>query len=251
MPLSRLKLFTAAPIRSERDLRRYVARTAVLCVAAALAFDIVNQFAFFESWAVALRSWAITIFIVVVIATPVARAIGKANLALFRAGQTDPLTGLLNRRALLEGIDDPAALMVLMIADIDRFKAVNDTYGHLAGDAVLCAVAAMLERDLGPLGRVGRLGGEEFALVCGSRDSGLIMERLERCRDTIARTPVLCGGTVVSVTISAGVSHRLPGESFEQLYAAADEALYRAKAAGRNRVVVAGVAEAEPVAAAA
>ena len=251
MPFSRLKLFTAGPIRSERDLRRYITRTIALCVAAALAFDIVNQLTFFDTWTATLRSWALTVFVVLVIATPVARAIGKANLALFRAGQTDPLTGLLNRRALLEGIDDPAALMVLMIADINRFKAVNDTYGHLAGDTVLCAVAAMLERDLGPFGRVGRLGGEEFALVCGGRDSAPIMERLERCRETIARTPVLCGGAAVSVTVSAGVAHRLPGESFEQLYAAADQALYRAKAAGRNRVVVAGVAEAEATAAAA
>lgn len=250
MPLFRLKQVLAAPIRSDRELRRYVVRTAAFCVAAALAFDVANQLTFFESWTAALRSWAITVFVVVVIATPVARAIGVANLALFRASQTDPLTGLLNRRALLEGLD-PATFMVLMIADVDRFKAVNDTYGHLAGDAVLRAVAALLQRELGGFGRVGRLGGEEFALVCGACDLSDLMWRLERCRETIARTPVACGRANVTVTVSAGVAHRRPGESFEQLYTEADRALYRAKAAGRNRIVVAGAEEGGPTATAA
>lgn len=234
-----LKRLTNARIRSDRELTSYVLRTTVLCVSAALAFDIVNQLVFFISWNEALRSWLFTVGIVVAIAVPVTRAIGRANLALHRASQTDPLTGLLNRRALLEGTDDPDALIALIIADLDRFKAVNDTYGHLAGDAVLCTVAMLLERDLRDLGRVGRLGGEEFALICDGLDQDVIVERLDRVRNIIARTPVVTDGVAVSVTISAGVAHRKPGQSFAQLYVDADRALYRAKAHGRNRIVVA------------
>ena len=246
MAVTLLKRLTSARIRSDRELTSYVLRTTALCVSAALAFDIVNQLVFFIGWEEAVRSWLFTIGIVVVIAVPVTRAIGRANLALHRASQTDPLTGLLNRRALFEGTEDPEALIALMIADVDRFKAVNDTYGHMAGDAVLRTIAAMLQHDLGDLGGVGRLGGEEFALICDGPDKDVIIERLERLRTAIARTPVVSDGIAVSVTISAGVAHRKPGQSFAQLYADADHALYRAKAQGRNRIVVAPDAAMQP-----
>ncbi|MDX7952693.1 GGDEF domain-containing protein [Lichenihabitans sp. Uapishka_5] len=248
MVLSWLRRLASSQIRSDAELTSYGVRTTALCVTAALAFDIVNQLVFFESWSIALRSWAMTIVIVVIIATPVTRTIGKANLALFRASRTDPLTGLLNRRALFEGSADPDALMVLMIADVDRFKAVNDTHGHMTGDAVLFTIAGLLQRELGALGRVGRLGGEEFALLCGRHDHAALMEHLERFRTTVAQTPVVAGATAVSVTLSAGVAHRDSGQSFEQLYAEADRALYRAKAQGRNRIVVAGEAVEAPLA---
>jgi diguanylate cyclase (GGDEF)-like protein len=234
-PLGRIRIATAG------DLRSYVVRTTMLCVLAALAFDVVNQLVFFESWAAAFRSWLITVGVVVVIAAPVARTIGKAHLALFRASQTDPLTGLLNRRALLDGIDDGPAAMVLMIVDIDRFKTVNDTHGHLAGDEVLRAVGALMQRCLGDMGRVGRMGGEEFALIAQGRgDAAELLQRIEAFRATVEATTVITGAVAVAVTISAGIASRTNAQAFQQLYAEADRALYLAKSSGRNRVVVAG-----------
>lgn len=246
MSLLRFTPFGTIRIASTRDLRAYVARTTAFCVVAALACDVVNQMVFFESWTVAIRSWAITVVVVVGVALPVSRAIAAAHLTLFRAGQTDHLTGLANRRALLDRANDPA-LMALVIADVDRFKTVNDSYGHLIGDTVLQAVAALLQTELGDLGLVGRLGGEEFALICTDGDASHLLRRLEAFREAVARAPISIGeGLSVSVTISAGVAQRLADQSFQELYAKADEALYVAKTSGRNRIVLA-----EPAASAA
>ncbi len=133
--------------------------------------------------------------------------------------------------------------MALVIADIDRFKAVNDGYGHLTGDTVLKAVADLMQTGLGDLGLVGRLGGEEFALICTDGDERELVRRLEAFREAVAQTPIAAGdGLTVPVTISAGVARRTRSQSFRELYAEADKALYVAKASGRNQIVVAEVA---------
>jgi diguanylate cyclase (GGDEF)-like protein len=233
-------------IRSQRELVSYVVRTTTLCALAALAVDVANQLVFFQGWSAAIRSWCITVGLVVAIATPVSRAIGKAHLALFRAGQTDPLTGLLNRRALFDGVEDGSTAMALIIVDIDRFKSVNDTHGHLVGDEVLRTVARLLGTCFAAFGRVARLGGEEFALVSNDLTRDTLLAQLDRFRRQIAETPIVAGSAAVTVTISAGVAHRREGQSFEQLYAEADRALYRAKARGRNRIVLADEVPATP-----
>lgn len=245
-------------ITSKRDLFGYVLRTSSICAAVALAVDVLNQSIFFISWSEALRSWALTIVLAFGIAVVVSRIIGKSHLDLYRAKQvvetlsrTDALTGLPNRRALLEVAETPDA-MVLVIVDIDRFKRVNDTYGHMAGDAVIRRIADVMTKELGGLGQLGRLGGEEFALLTSGVTREALSDRLGAFRDRVADTPVIVGEIAVKVTISAGVALRGPGDSFAQLYSAADQALYLAKAAGRNRVTFAeaiGVpakAEAEP-----
>ena len=138
----------------------------------ALSVDVINQLTFFVDWPRCLRSWAITTVVSLALAAPIAYAIGRAHLELFRAKQradalshTDSLTGLANRRALIEAAESALSdVLALAIFDIDRFKVVNDTYGHLAGDAALRAIALMMEEELGGLGRVARVGGEEFAL---------------------------------------------------------------------------------------
>lgn len=242
MSLLRFTPFGAIRIASARDLRAYVVRTTAFCVAAAMACDVVNQMVFFEGWTAAVRSWIVTVIVVVAVALPVSRAIAAAHLTLFRAGQTDHLTGLANRRALLDRADDPK-LMALVIVDIDRFKAVNDGYGHLTGDTVLKAVADLMQTGLGDLGLVGRLGGEEFALICTDGDERELVRRLEAFREAVAQTPIAAGdGLTVPVTISAGVARRTRSQSFRELYAEADKALYVAKASGRNQIVVAEVA---------
>ena len=225
-------------------------RTCIICASAALAVDVVNQLIFFEDWVATLRSWSVTVVLATAIAYPVSRAIGRAHLALTRSkaevetlSRTDELTGLLNRRALMEMASTlPPETMVLVIADIDRFKRVNDTYGHMAGDAVIRMVSRVAQAELGDLGALGRVGGEEFALLASDVSPSLLVLRLENLRTRIALTPVIAeGGTAVHVTVSAGVAIRGADRNFDDLYADADRALYDAKASGRNRISYSGL----------
>ncbi|WP_165795729.1 GGDEF domain-containing protein [Methylobacterium frigidaeris] len=117
----------------------------------------------------------------------------------------------------------------------------NDRHGHLVGDHVIRAVAGIMQRELGAIGRIGRLGGEEFALISNDCDEDGLLRQLDIFRETIARTPVHVGSTIVWITISAGVATRRPNQSFHALYVEADQALYRAKTAGRNHIVVAPI----------
>jgi diguanylate cyclase (GGDEF)-like protein len=246
MPLgNRLRSVARPVIRTERELFVYVVRVTILCGVLAVCLDVVNQLIFFIDWETSIRSWVISAFIATGIAAPVAFAIARAHLELYRAklaveelSRTDPLTGLLNRRALLESaVVLPPQVMALVIADIDRFKTVNDTHGHLAGDEVIKMVGQAMESALGPFGQVGRLGGEEFALVSKAPVTDDLIASLWDFRDRIAATPIVAGSASVRVTISIGVASRKEGQSFTELFADADRALYLAKASGRNRVV--------------
>jgi diguanylate cyclase (GGDEF)-like protein len=231
-------------IRNERELVGYVALVTAVCVTIALAADVTNHLVFFVDWATCLRSWAITVFLALALAAPISRTIGKAHLELYRAklqadalSLTDPLTGLPNRRALLEAaaVAKPD-LLALVIFDIDRFKRVNDTYGHVAGDAVIRSIGQMMAAELGPFGCVARVGGEEFALLSSGVSPAALATHLIAFCDRVRSTPVLVNGLSVRVTISAGVALHEQGGSFEELYSEADRALYAAKAAGRNQI---------------
>lgn len=159
----------------------------------------------------------------------------------------DPLTQVANRRAFVETAQRelgragraqrPTSVLML---DLDHFKAVNDTYGHAAGDAVLVEVARRLSATLRDADCLGRLGGEEFAVVlpeCGLSDALIVAERLRR---EIARAPIAVPGTRLAVTASIGVASTLAGrDSIVELLDLADGALYQAKAKGRNRCVLA------------
>jgi len=126
-----------------------------------------------------------------------------------------------------------------VIADIDRFKKVNDTLGHLAGDDVIRSVGQMMVEALGEFGTVARVGGEEFALLSSGAPPETLKTKLAAFCDRVATAPILVQGGAVKVTISAGVALPQPGQNFNQLYSAADRALYAAKTAGRNRVLFA------------
>ncbi|MGG5821852.1 PleD family two-component system response regulator [Falsiroseomonas sp. HW251] len=159
---------------------------------------------------------------------------------------TDPLTGLRNRRYVrrhLEGVLRTSGAAVLVL-DVDRFKAVNDTHGHAAGDAVLKEVADRVRANIRASDVVARYGGEEFLVVMsatGQEEAVIVGERL---RGAIAGTPVEAGSDRLSITASVGVAAAEAGASVEALVAAADSALYRAKNAGRNRVEAAAGVEA-------
>lgn len=235
-------------IANKRDLFNYVVCVTTVCVAIALAVDVTNQLIFFVDWTTALRSWAITIVLVLALAIPISRTIGNAHLKLYdakllaeRLGRTDQLTGLPNRRALMEAVySAKLETLALVIIDIDRFKRVNDTHGHLAGDAVIRQVGQMMAADFGEIGHVSRVGGEEFALLSSEASAESLTVRLVAFCEKVGSTPVVINGVAVRVTISAGIAVRRKSETFDQLYSAADQALYAAKASGRNRVRVAG-----------
>jgi len=156
---------------------------------------------------------------------------------------TDKLTGLLNRHAfnilmtklLSEYRRDPRPFSVLMV-DIDHFKTINDRHGHLAGDAVLKTVAARLQNGLRESDLAVRWGGEEFLLVlkgCSLGEAGRIAENL---RTAMMAEPVQALGQSIQVTVSLGIGAYDGTETESQLIDRADQALYRAKSAGRNRV---------------
>jgi diguanylate cyclase (GGDEF)-like protein len=163
---------------------------------------------------------------------------------LDRAARTDGLTGLLNRRAFdealaveLERARRTGAPMSLIIADLDRFKAVNDHFGHTAGDAVLRAASDSIAESIRRIDVSARVGGEEFAVICPGCTPADAVGLAERIRNRISES---LGGVEIRVTISLGVAtypDHAPdaGALFDQ----ADSACYRAKRLGRNRTVAA------------
>ena len=173
------------------------------------------------------------------------RSVRHASLAA--AARTDAKTGLLNvgawqREAAVELARAARALtpLAVAIADIDHFKAVNDTHGHLAGDAVLAAVSAAMRDLLRDCDLCGRFGGEEFALLLPRTTATQALEIIERIRQGISQLAIPWDGTAeIQVTISIGVA--VPSQArrtLDDLLAAADHALYQAKSSGRDRVVM-------------
>jgi diguanylate cyclase (GGDEF)-like protein/PAS domain S-box-containing protein len=165
--------------------------------------------------------------------------------ALERQATTDELTGIANRRHLFaEGEREVSRSLrhrlpfTVLMVDIDHFKAVNDTHGHQAGDVVLLSVAQVLAQGLRGADVIGRIGGEEFAILLPDTDIDGAHELAERLRAEVAETVIpLASGTDVRVTVSIGASSLREGESaVDAVLARADEALYRAKRDGRNRV---------------
>jgi len=163
---------------------------------------------------------------------------------LARLARRDALTGVANRRAFEEDLAREAARaaragtpLSLVLLDVDRFKAVNDTHGHPAGDAVLAAVAARAEGALRAGDLLARVGGEEFAILLPGAGLEAAVEAAERVRARIAEEPVVAGEVSLAVTVSLGCASLLPGDANgADLFARADRRLYGAKAAGRNRV---------------
>jgi diguanylate cyclase (GGDEF)-like protein len=152
----------------------------------------------------------------------------------------DPLTGLMNRGRFLDRMQEiPVPTGVVALFDIDHFKAVNDRFGHLAGDRALRHVAGVLGAACRPGDLICRFGGEEFAVLFAgcTPDQGRL--RAERMAAAVAAEPVVIDGTVLGLTVSAGCARRGDGDDLTAALRAADVALYRAKTTGRARVVAA------------
>jgi diguanylate cyclase (GGDEF)-like protein len=170
----------------------------------------------------------------------------KANRELEQLAAYDTLSGLLNRRTLFGriGVEIERAsrlqvpLTGLMV-DIDRFKSINDNFGHPCGDLVIREIGAKLQNRLRKYDFAGRYGGEEFFVLL-SNSTEVQAERIgDRFRREMAETRFTCNGGSFSVTLSIGVARFREGDTLESWIEHADRALYQAKDAGRNRVVIA------------
>ncbi len=176
------------------------------------------------------------------------RDLEEANLILDRLATTDPLTGIVNRRRfmdlasreVLRSKRSSAAISVILL-DIDHLRQVNDQYGQATGDAVLLEVVNRIGLGLRTLDVLGRLGGEEFAILLPDAHLEGASVVAERLRDSIAATPMYAGDGRMTVTASLGVATLSSDETLDGLLHRADEALGTAKRDGRNRVVVAGM----------
>lgn len=164
-----------------------------------------------------------------------------------RRAQTDPLTGVLNRRSLIERLDAAGLRararglpIALLFIDLDHFKEINDSFGHAAGDACLNAIIAPMQAELRQSDVIGRYGGEEFVVILSSADIAAAHPIAERIRNRVANVSVEGFGTPIRLTCSIGVATSdTLGVWGEHLIAQADAAVYAAKRSGRNRVQVA------------
>lgn len=170
-------------------------------------------------------------------------AAAETRRQLEQKASSDEMTGLSNRRAFMAALDRSVARsadgrkeLAYAIFDIDRFKSINDTYGHATGDAVIAevarrALAAFRARDL-----VGRIGGEEFGVILPAANRTEAMDACARMRAAIEAKPITIGRKAIPVTVSIGVAQLRVQEDTASLMARADEALYLAKNGGRNLV---------------
>jgi diguanylate cyclase (GGDEF)-like protein len=174
-----------------------------------------------------------------------AERIEKDHEVLNDIATHDSLTGLLNHRGFMHCLKEEVGRWrryrhscALLIVDLDHFKTVNDTWGHPVGDEVLRAVAARILREIRPLDRAARSGGEEFAILLSETGGAGALALAERVRAAFATSPItLTSGQAIDLTVSIGGA-AFPDDAgdAEGLIAAADRALYAAKQAGRNRV---------------
>ena len=171
----------------------------------------------------------------------------RADAEHQKLARLDMLTGVPNRRALMDGLERMFAQasrdqrpVALLMVDIDHFKRVNDTYGHLAGDAVLVAVATCLSQGLRAQDAMGRYGGEEFLIVLPGTDTAGAARLAEHLRQRVEKMVVPWAGQEVRVSISIGVHAQVPdgASRADAMIETADQAMYAAKRAGRNRVEV-------------
>ncbi len=194
-------------------------------------------------------SWSTQISRLIMMATAAALCVALVSRSqrLLQLATSDPLTGLFNRGY----VDDRLAMelsrarrygnpMTLAVIDADRFKSLNDTHGHAAGDAVLKELANLLRTSFRQSDTSGRYGGEEFVIILPETDLESARRKVETLREKMAGTPFATspGGPQIQVTISAGLaSFPQDGQDAQQLFAIADDRMFEAKASGRNRVV--------------
>ena len=242
-------------IKTERQFIAGLVRTGILIlvstIAIAMAVTWVTTFQY-ESW-IHTQAMLTAFFLPLLIVPGCIAIIGRQNyrdhkimLEVTRLALTDEMTGLANRRAferdaaeIFDRHTESSRGTALFIVDIDHFKAVNDAYGHGAGDRSLVHVAAQLRRNLPHDALVARLGGEEFAILLRFNSLADIYQRAEALRQGVATSHCRVGEHRINVTISIGIGIAGPEASLGDVLSRADCALYSAKEEGRNRFAIA------------
>ncbi|SCY28260.1 diguanylate cyclase (GGDEF) domain-containing protein [Nitrosospira sp. Nl5] len=175
----------------------------------------------------------------------------KETSQLHREASTDQLTGMMNYASLMETLEhqinaahndrrqDGGNPLCLIMIDLDFFKKINDTYGHVIGDFVLRHVAERIRAAVRDFDKAGRFGGEEFVIIMTNTELELAKVIAERIRKGVMETPLHLKEFTIEVTISLGLAMLKEGERKEALLERADAAMYEAKRAGRNRIMVA------------
>jgi len=248
-----LRTLLNSPVHSERDVRVFALRLAAICFLLAMGMDTAFQLLAFHGWINLLRGWAITIGVVALVAYPVGFYLGTTRLdhhrtktKLIEQSLADSLTGLRNRASLPMDYDaEPEGPHLLIVVSLDRFKTVNELYGHVVGDRVLIRAARLIAEELANLGAIYRTDGTEFTVLV---TRGNVAEARTQVLALLARFESCNFGTLekpVCLTASAGIADVPAGTTFTQAFAAADAALESAKATGRSRVCLAS----EPTAA--
>jgi diguanylate cyclase (GGDEF)-like protein len=203
-----------------------------------------------ENYLLVLRSVNLSIFLLV--AGTISTLYGKASVAyqdaLRELAMVDELTGLNNRRSLsfaarkeISRSQRSGDALSLMVMDIDNFKEINDTYGHLCGDQILINISEIISSISRQEDTVGRWGGDEFVVLMPNTSINDLKILAERLRSQIEQKTFSCKGIKIVVTVTIGGSNLSMSDSFLELVSRADDALYKGKAAGQNCYVFAGV----------
>lgn len=244
-----VKSIAAGAFSKRADVLRFALTRSLATTIAAiglnfLIYEVFSRIGLATIPADPLGDAVVTAFVAAPIAFLAYHFVGQAILKLAisrdafeRMSRTDPLTGLLNRRAFTDAVAALHAPYVIAVIDIDRFKSINDTHGHSAGDKVLIEVAEELRHAFGDEVVLARLGGEEFGVVMPDRGREAALAVLDRARSVLEKHVFHVSGGQISVTFSAGLSRAGGEQGYSMLLSDADKALYLAKAAGRNRVV--------------
>lgn len=228
---------------------RFTIPYSLICAALPHLFALGGFSARFQHDNFATLIWPATILTILghIAATSNYRKRYMSEISLELASKTDPMTGVANRRGFMPLLDQEifrhkrfGHSLALLMMDIDRFKSVNDTYGHPTGDQVICMLANTCVKVSRQTDTVARLGGEEFAVLLPLTDKKLAVLLAERIRTSVeALTLKSESGVEFRFTVSIGISeYHQDDETSGHLLSRADEALYQAKSQGRNRVIV-------------
>ena len=199
-----------------------------------------------EALAVSNRVWTVLVcacamVVILVRSARIQRALHGVARHGERRANTDVLTSLANRRPVLDRLselDESDAQYALVIIDVDNFKAINDKFGHDAGDRVIVDIAGRLTDHFGDDALVSRWGGDEFLVIVEDEPTVALILGLERLRRRVAAIPVQVADEEIAVRLSIGAARSLPGVPAGECLIAADGALYGAKKSGRNQVVM-------------
>ncbi len=218
-----------------------VVTVASICVSVLVTWIITPEGMMDKGLIIALIVPAIVAPIASYVSANMMLRIYRLNEHLDYLAHHDQMTGLLNRKAFFDGIADRTKADLptgsVIIADIDKFKAINDTYGHQVGDYVICKVADILKAQSQADGIAARFGGEEFVAFYPRKCISEATRRAEQIRTAIEDEQMRVQGNSLSCTLSIGVAFCDGDKPIDDYLRAADEALYAAKKGGRNRVI--------------